>query len=349
MKLTKRQELILQAIIDDYTLTGIPVSSRTLSKRADLGVSSATIRNEMADLEEEGYLEQPHTSAGRRPSDKAYRLYVDTLMQVSRLNENEISHLRKYFETRTGAIENVLEATVKALSDATHLTSMVLAPKAIGAKILRIQFVRVATTKAMMLVVYDTMQVKDCVINVSPELNNDYLDMLSKVISDKVGGKNIFTAVSEIRSLMEGELFAHKAFMEELLDAVEGTLNPDKTAKKAVVLGGTQNIFNHPEYHNIDKAREMLEILETKDTLYDLLNKATNMEFTITIGRENELSQFQNMSIVTATYKIGDERIGSFGVIGPTRMDYGRVISVMKFVGGSMNQLLGGTLKDDND
>ena len=166
MTMDARKFRILKAIIDDYILTAIPVGSRTISKKYEMGLSSATIRNEMADLEEEGYLEQPHTSAGRLPSDKAYRLYVDTLMRASSLQDEEIQLIRQYFGTRMGEIESVIETTAKVLSDVTHMTSLVLAPQLSKIELKRIQIVRISDQKAIMLFVFSTGMVKDVMIDI---------------------------------------------------------------------------------------------------------------------------------------------------------------------------------------
>lgn len=338
MDVTKRQLLILQAIIDDYILTGIPVGSRTLSKREDINYSSATIRNEMADLEEGGYLEQPHTSAGRRPSDKAYRLYVDTLMRVSRLNQNEVGIIRNYFDEKVNEIEGVVDRAAKVLSEVTNLTSLVLAPQLSRIEIKRIQLVRLSGTKALMLFVFDTGQVKDVLLNLPEDLSPDYLEMISNLLTEKVSGRALPEAVKAVREALTGEIERHRQFMNNLLGALECNAAPK--IGREVVLGGTKNIFNHLEYGNVDKAKNLLQLLETKDALYELLSRATDMEFTVRIGQENEIEELKDMSVVTATYKIGDKKIGSFGVIGPTRMNYGRVISVLSCVSTSMNEIL---------
>ena len=345
MAITERQMMILKAIIDDYIATGIPVGSRTLSKREDMNISSATIRNEMADLEEGGYLEQPHTSAGRMPSDKAYRLYVDTLMKVSRLNQGEISFIRKYLNQKMGQMGGVIEATAKVLSEMTNLTSLVLAPQLSQIEIRRIQIVKLSGHKALLIFVFNTGMVRDMVIHVPEELDPYELETLSNFLTDKVSNRRFADAVSTVREAAVGDIEAHRAFLESMLDAVQANIRPE--AGKEVVLGGAKNIFNHPEYQDVDKAKNFLTLLETKDALYDMLSRSTDMEFTIRIGKENELSELRDMSIVTATYRMGDQKLGSFGVIGPTRMNYAKIISVLRCVSASMNEILQYYLTDD--
>lgn len=349
MALTDRKLMILEAIIDDYILTGIPVGSRTLSKRDDINLSSATIRNEMADLEEEGYLEQPHTSAGRLPSDKAYRLYVDTLMHTARLNAQEINYINGYFASKMGEVEAAIKNTAKVLSDITNLTSVVMTPQVSKIRINRIQLVKLSGQRALLVIVFNTGLLKDVMIQVPETIDSAYLDMISNMISERVRGLTLSQAMDEIHRIMEGEMPVHREFVGNILNAVRS--NSKDQAANQIILGGTQNIFNHPEYRDVDKARHFLELLETKEPLYEMLSRSSDMEFTIRIGKENEIDALKDMSVVTATYRIGDTNLGSFGVIGPTRMDYSKVLSVMNYVGSSINELLScfASIKDKSD
>ena len=345
MAITKRQMLILKAIVDDYILTGIPVGSRTLSKREDIRVSSATIRNEMADLEESGYLEQPYTSAGRMPSEKAYRLYVDTLMRVSSLSKEEIHLIHAYLNSRLNQLENVIEATAKVLSELTNLTSIVLSPQLSKTELKRVQLVRISGKRVLAIFVFNTGIVKNVFINVPEDIDERYLEMLSNILTEKMSHHLLDDALHEVRQAMHTEIESNRLFMENLLESVSSTIQP--TRGKDVVLGGTQNLFRHPEYRDVERAKSFLSLLETKDALYDLLMQASNMEFTIRIGTENEIEELKDMSVITATYNIGGEKIGSFGVIGPTRMDYAKIYSILRFVGASINELFGYYLNTD--
>lgn len=345
MALTERKLIILQAIIDDYITTGIPVGSRTLSKHKDLNYSSATIRNDMADLEEEGYLEQPHASAGRMPSDKAYRLYVDTLMRVSVLDSREIEYIEKYFTSRIDELEQIIDNAAKVLSDITNLTSVVLAPKYTNVEINRIQIVKLAGEKALLLIVFDTGLVKDVLIDVPHNMDASYFDMISNLITDKVRNLTLAEVAAEVMQIMQGEVAVHRDFVSSLFTTVIRNANANTSSQ--VILGGAQNMFNYPEYRDAQKAKNFLQLLESREPLYEMLSRATDMEFTVHIGRENDIDELKDMSVVTATYKIGKRNTGSFGVIGPTRMDYGRVISVLGHVGASMNEIFSGFLPND--
>ncbi len=343
MELSDRKLRILRAIIDDYIDTGIPVGSRTLSKKPDMDYSPATIRNEMADLEEMGFLDQPHTSAGRTPSDKAYRLYVDRLMHIGNITKDEALFIRNYFDARIGEIGEVLHSAAKALSDVTKHISMITAPNMESVKLRRIQIVKITETKALLIFVTDNGLVQDTMITIPLAMDAHQLETLSNMLTDRVQNASLKEAEEIIKNACMDALMEQRSIMGEVLDAIN--VNREK---KEMVFGGAQNIFNYPEYKDIAKAQHFLQLLETKDMMYQVMSNATDLEFSIRIGRENAYDDFKDMSIVTATYKIGGEKIGSFGVIGPTRMDYSRVLSVLNYVGMSLSDILSCLLETDD-
>lgn len=347
MSLTPRKLAILQAIVDEYILTGLPIGSRTISKRQDMNISPATIRNEMADLEDEGFLVQPHTSAGRIPSEKAYRLYVNMLMQVTSLNESERNIIKSYFNVKMGELEQLIDVTAMALSETTKLTSVVMAPQFSQMRLKRVQIVKLTENLALIIFVMDTGMIRDMTIEIPPGMTPDYLEVLSGTLSKCVEDRTPTEAIEEIRTALDSQLKQNRAFLESIVGAV--AKNEKKPQSTKVVFGGTENIFNHPEYQNVEKAKGFLQLLEKRDGLYDMMRQASNMEFTIKIGSENEIDQLKDMSIVTATYRVGDKKIGSFGVIGPTRMNYAKVMSVLSCVGSSVSRILEYMLDEDNN
>ncbi len=341
--LSERKMKILKSIIDDYILTGIPVGSRSLSKKPDLDFSPATIRNEMADLEEMGYLDKPHTSAGRTPSDIAYRLYVDRLMNVNQITSQEASSIRNYFNLKMNELEQVIDMTARVLSDLTHHISLVMAPQLEIIKIKRIQIVKLTDSKALLIIVTDTGIIKDTVILISDGIDDDYLNMLSNVLTQHTADKTIGEAARIIPEVCRSHMGDQRTLLNEIFSAIS-----DNSERKDVVLGGVKNILDYPEYADTRKARELLQLLETKDMLYDMLDVTGDLEFSIKIGSENTYDEFKNMSVVTATYRVGGQKMGSFGIIGPTRMDYGKVISVLNYVGLSLNDILSCFLENGN-
>ncbi|NLT96854.1 MAG: heat-inducible transcription repressor HrcA [Christensenellaceae bacterium] len=345
MELSDRKLAILKAVIDDYIMTGLPIGSRTISKKHGIELSSATIRNEMADLEELGFLVQPHTSAGRIPSHKAYRYYVDRLMKVVKLNSVEAENIKRYFQDRLSEVNEVLEKAAQALSDTTHHISMVLKPQLKQSVIKRIQIVKITERKAILLVVTDAGLVTDTVIVVPEGMSSDYMEMISRLLTEKLSQKTLEDAESDLRRSLEENLRLNKEFVDDLVTAIENSVEPQ--GEKGIVLGGTQNIIEYPDFMSIEKAKSFISVLQTKEMLYDMMKKATRLEFSVTIGQENEVKELQDLSVVTATYKVGGKSLGSFGVIGPTRMDYSRVISILGFVSQSLNSILSEFVEED--
>ena len=345
MELTERKLMILKAIIDEYISTGLPVGSRTLTKREEIGFSSATIRNEMADLEDMGYLYSPHASAGRQPTDKAYRLYVDGLMKKEAIDEAEALKIKENIEGETGKLEAVMNNTAKVLSDTTHLTSVVLAPKINDLKINRLQIVDISGHRLVLVIVFNDGTVKDMTVP-SHGWSEQELSEASEIISKKVKGKTLLEAYDILYKDIPEQYNEQKEILNTIVSKIRFDAESAKNGR--IVLGGAKNILDHPEYKDVDSAKNFIQLLETKKPLYEMLSKATDMEFTIKIGKENDIEQLKNMSVVTATYKIGDKNIGSFGVIGPTRMDYAKVLSVLSCVGKSMSEIMGCYIQGDD-
>jgi len=338
MALDRRKLMILKAIIDDYIATAMPIGSRTVSKKIDLDLSSATIRNEMYDLEEMGYLDQPHTSAGRVPSQKAYRYYVDQIIKKTTLSAEEAQQINSYFMQQLNEVEEVIAATAKALSDVTNYTSLVLKPQLHKINIEHVQLVYIGHGNALLVIVTDAGLVKDTIIEVPESMDANMLFSISQMLTKKLHGCSISELKSRFDSVVEGEMQRHRQFFSTLFNAIEEELNTDKG--KDVVYSGAKNIFNYPEYNDIEKAKSFFKVLEKKDSLYNMLQNATNVEFTVKIGNEIEDEDFKDCSIVTATYKVGDKTVGSFGVIGPVRMEYNKVISVINYMGKSLSEIM---------
>ncbi len=345
MDLSERKLSILKAVIDDYIMTGLPIGSRTISKKHGIELSSATIRNEMADLEELGFLEQPHTSAGRVPSHKAYRYYVDRLMKVVKLNSSEATKIKRYFEDRMSEVGQVIEKAAQVLSDTTHHISMVLKPQLRKSVIRHIQIVKITERKAILLVVTDAGLITDTVISVPEGITADYLEMISALLTEKLSAKTLEQAESDLRCCLVDNLRFGSEFVSDIISAIETSVEPQ--GEKGIVLGGTQNIIEYPDYMSIEKAKSFISVLQTKEMLYDMMKKATQLEFSVTIGQENEVKELRDLSVVTATYKIGGKSLGSFGVIGPTRMDYAKVISILGYVSQSLNSILSNFIDTD--
>ena len=338
MMMDARKFRILQAIIDDYILTAIPVGSRTISKKYEMGLSSATIRNEMSDLEELGYLDQPHVSAGRIPSAKAYRLYVDQLLERGVISTGESESIHHYFDDRTRQMEDVINHAAKVLSGLTHYTSLVLSPKGQELRIRNLQLVPVSSTSALVVIVTDGGIMRDTVVEVGPGLDADALYSISRMLTERLSGHTLTEAQQMLAESSRQMQESHRQLTGNIAQFM-GQAGSGSKAKLA--LGGPSNILNFPEYSDVEKAKGFLSVLETKDKLVDLLEKQGGMAFTVRIGPETGIPELSDCSLVTATYRLGDNNHGTIGVIGPTRMHYGQVLSILNAMGQQLSTLLG--------
>ena len=342
MAMDERKFRILQAIIDDYILTAVPVGSRTISKKYDMGLSSATIRNEMSDLEELGYLDQPHVSAGRVPSAKAYRLYVDQLLQRGRLHTDNETAVRSHLLGRMRQMEDVRDHAAQVLSSLTNYTAVVLPPTGTQPKIRNIQLVSVDDNAALAVIVTDAGVVRDAVIRVSEELDQDALYNISRTLTGELAGKTLTEATARMPEIIRG--------MQSQVELLEG-LGSAMSARQQdshphVAIGGTSNMLSYPEYSDMEKARSFLSLMETRDRLADIISQQGEMSFTVRIGPETGVPEMADCSIVTATYTTGSGQQGTIGVIGPTRMQYSRVLAIMNTMGRQLSELFG-TGEDD--
>lgn len=335
MELDERKLKILQAIIDDYVVTGIPVGSRTVARKY-MEWSSATIRNEMSDLEEMGYLEQPHASAGRKPSDKAYRLYVEKIMREAKLTHKEIEYVKNNINRRINDISELMMQTARILGTMTNYAAVVLAPQMNRVIIRHIQLVPVTKEAALLVVVTDGGIIKDTIVYIGEGMTSDQLYALSNIMTKKTAGLPVEEAELAIRELINSELTEHRQTLGSIIDAI----NKNVSEKKDVVLGGATNILKHPEYSDVQRASEFLASLDEKEKLIKLMSNASTVEFQFTIGSENQYDNMRETSMVTAIYGSGGIPLGTIGVIGPTRMDYAHVLSILRLVGRGMSDVL---------
>lgn len=342
MNLGDRKKLILQAIIEDYINTAEPVGSRTISKKYLTGTSPATIRNEMADLEEMGYIEQPHTSAGRVPSDKGYRLYVDEIMEQKRLNDVQTDLIKKQFLDTLGEIDRLVKNASKLLSQMTQYTSIILTPQLKRTSVKQIQLLSINNKTVLAVIVTDAGIVKNCVLRVMSDVSSELLEKLNNMLNSKLVG----LCMEDLQSLSLDDIarntMPHGEIIEQLLPELIQTLIYSDTVD--IHLDGAANILNLPEYCDIQKAKSFLNVLEEKELLFNVLSKSDS-DMNVSIGTENQYEQFHNCSLITATYKINGKTIGSVGVIGPTRMEYSKVISIVDCMTHNLSEILTKILK----
>lgn len=335
-----RKMRILQAIVDDYIMTAAPVGSRTVSKRSDMGLSPATIRNEMSDLTELGFLEQPHTSAGRIPSEKAYRLYVNHIMDSAKLTDDEAEYIKRHLDTRVHEVGEVIRQTAKVLSDMTNYTSVVLVPQLSAMRLKRISLIPVSDGTAMAVVVTNTGVTKNAMINVPESLSPDDLEKISKLITSKLDGQKLGEAIASVLPSIKAEIGEQADAVCDMLEDIGRRMS-----QTDVEVVGASNILDYPEYSDTAKARSFLAEVEQGSYLQKVLTDASDVEMSVRIGTENDNPEMKDCSVITVTYKAGGENIGTMGVVGPTRMDYGKVMAIMRYLSSSLSEILSRLLK----
>jgi heat-inducible transcriptional repressor len=339
MALNERKKQILHAIITEYIKTAEPVGSRTLARRYKVGLSPATIRNEMADLEESGFLIQPHTSAGRIPSQKGYRYYVDDLMEAPDLEEEERAKIRQVYEfERLKEIEEIIKHTSNLLSLLTNYTSLILGPQLKKSAFKKLQIMPVDQQRGLLVLVADTGFVKSKVINLPQTLSPGELNRIVSYLNMRLDGLTIDKITSSLIVELRRDLYHHIQFLEDTFTLLQDSLAEDE---RRVFLGGTTNILNQPEFGDIEKVKSLLSLFEQNSLLATLLSRpvAGVKGIVIKIGRENILEEVHDCSLVMATYCLGKEVAGTIGVLGPTRMDYAKTVAVIEQVVNHLGRL----------
>lgn len=347
MTLDERKKRILKAIIDDYIETAEPIGSRSVAKKHELGLSSATIRNEMSDLEELGFLVQPHTSAGRVPSDKGYRLYVDQLMNVTILTINEINSIKEAMEIKISELNQIIRQASLIMSQITRYTSMAITPRMNEARIKAIQVVPIDPMKVLVIVVANAGVVKNCMMQMPRKVEPDLMIRISNILNDKFGGiaiQQVKEAYDEVKKAAENDEDIIKTIFNGIQDCLI-QLQDDE-----VYFDGATNIFEFPEFRDVFKAREFLNMLDAKEVLHDLLNRNDSGKgVRVKIGAENDFDGIKDYSLVTATYSFNNSVLGSIGIIGPTRMEYSKVISSLNYMRSLINDDLSRILSEEKD
>ncbi len=328
--LNDRKKKILQLIIEDYISTAEPVGSRTIARKYNLGISPATIRNEMSDLEMLGYLEQPHTSAGRIPSAQAYRFYVDSLLEPGALTDNDMALINSWFRERRRSIDEIFQSTAKILSRMTQNVSMVLANKSDKAVFRYMKFLPLDDRHAILCIVTDDGNVDNCVVEIPLGMRPEELDYMAGRVSRLLEGKELAEISDTLLGTVHTDIVEDKLLFTSLLNTIN-KMNR-KHQQQRVFLGGTKQLLSQPEFRDMDRVRDLLGILEEEKVVRDLLLAGEDSGLKITIGSENKFTGIQDCSMVQATYRLNGQVVGTMAVLGPTRMEYSKVISVMDYL-----------------
>lgn len=328
MDLDERKKKILKAIIQTYLETGEPVGSRTISKYTDLNLSSATIRNEMSDLEEMGYILQPHTSAGRIPSDQGYRLYVDELMQEK---QQEVAEIKEMMIQKTDRMEQVLKQVVKVLASNTNYATMITGPTYHGNKVKFIQLSKVNEEQILAVIVVEGNLVKNQIIGLDEPIDDETILKLNLLLNTQLNGLTIEEINLGMIAKIKEQAGIHSKMVTEVLDAVAKAIAVEEEVP--VYTSGANNIFKYPELADSEKASELISAFEEKNLLTEMAKDSEGKENTgiqVYIGSESPVSTMKDCSVVTATYDLGDGMRGTIGIIGPKRMDYENVVDNLK-------------------
>ena len=324
IELTERQHIILKAIIQNYLETGEPVGSRTLSKSTDLNLSSATIRNEMADLEDMGYIFQPHTSAGRIPSDKGYRLYVDMLMADK---EQELSDLKNVVLEKSDKVDKVLKQAARVLANNTNYATMISAP--------------INHKNTLKVIVMTGNVIKNKIIEVDEELGNETILKLNMLLNTSLNGMSIEEINLGLIARLKDQAGIHSKVISDVLDAVADIIHVEDDME--IYTCGATNIFKYPELSDKQSAQEIISAFEEKQQLAELvtetLSNEENTGIQVYIGDETPVKTMKDCSVVTATYELGEGMRGTIGIIGPKRMDYEHVLKSMKRLQNELDQM----------
>ncbi|MCA1031812.1 heat-inducible transcriptional repressor HrcA [Bacillus timonensis] len=335
--LTDRQLLILQVIIDDFISSAQPVGSRTLSKKDEITLSSATIRNEMSDLEELGFIEKTHSSSGRVPSEKGYRYYVDHLLSPQRLSKKDKDEVKSIFAERIYELEKVVQKSAQILSELTNYTSIVLGPAVKENRVRRLQIIPINKDTAVAIIVTDTGYVENRMISFPSTLDPSDIEKMVNILNERLVGVPLNELQDKIYLEVATLLKTHIRNYDSLLQALTGTFNI--SANDKVYFGGKTNMLSQPEFHDIQKIRSLLTMIENEKEFYELL-RTNQTGINIKIGRENQVSAMENCSLITATYSIGAEHLGSIAILGPTRMEYSRVVSLLQLISTDLTKVL---------
>lgn len=328
-RLSERKRKILHAIIQNYLESGEPVGSRTISKYTDLNLSSATIRNEMSDLEELGYIVQPHTSAGRIPSDKGYRLYVDELM---REKEDEISEIRELMIERTDKMEKVLKQVVKVLASNTNYATLISAPQCTSNRLKFIQLSRVSDLQLLAVVVAEGNLIRNKIIELEERMDDETILKLNLLLNTNLNGLQIAEINLGLIARLKEQAGIHSGVVATVLDEVAMTIQLEEEPE--IYTSGATNIFKYPELSDSTRASELISAFEEKQQLVELVKDTMgtdeNTGIQVYIGNETPIQTMKGCSVVTATYQLGNGLQGTIGIIGPKRMDYENVVDSLK-------------------
>ena len=331
--LDDRKKKVLQAIVEEYINTAEPVSSNALISKYGLECSSATIRNEMADLEKKGLLDKMHTSSGRVPSAKGYRYYVDELLKDDNISLEEVKYISDKLETKVNEIEDLTKITANTISEITHYTTVTIGPKATEQIINEIKFVLLGARMLLAVIMTDTGMVKETIIKFDEDITEKQVETINYMFNNKLKNQPI----EIINRPLEEYLYQEMTDMIKVIKPIIEQIKRVLFEEAEIHLQGTRRELDLPEFNSLQVAKNFMNILDEKELIADMLNSGFADDINIYIGGEDEKEILKDFSVVTFKHKVGNKDMGTIGIIGPKRMDYSKVISVMKYISKKLN------------
>ena len=332
--LDDRKKKVLQAIVEEYINTAEPVSSNALISKYGLECSSATIRNEMADLEKKGLLDKMHTSSGRVPSAKGYRYYVDELLKDDNISLEEVKYISDKLETKVNEIEDLTKITANTISEITHYTTVTIGPKTDEQIIKEIKFVLLGSRMILAVIMTDTGMVKETIIKFDEDITEKQVETINYMFNNKLKGKPIETINQPLEDYLYNEMKGMVGVIKPIITQIKKVLFEENE----IHLQGARKELDLPEFNSLQVAKNFMNILDEKELIADMLNSGFAEDINVYIGGEDEKEQLKDFSVVTFKHKIGNKDMGTIGIIGPKRMDYSKVISVMKYISKKLNE-----------
>lgn len=336
--LNPRKSQILRAIIIDYINTAEPIGSRTLVKRHNIGLSAATIRNEMADLEDLGFLVQPHTSAGRIPSQLGYRYFVDGLLSSHSLENMKVGEVKQHYSDKVEDLNQLIHETASILSNLTSYTSVILSAPTPTVILKHLDFIQLNEREGLILIVTDSGVVQHKKISFNYPFKEDEINIILEVLRSKLLNKVLTKTENQLMDDIERG-FNHSPILEKFAHTVLSSLLMETSSK--IVTGGTSNFLSQPEFNDIDKIRDLLSVFEQEELLLSLLDHhKENQSVSVIIGDELVVNQVRHCSLITANFSLDGKMTGKIGILGPQRMDYEKVIRILEFFSKNFNHLI---------
>ena len=329
----ERKKKILRAIVDEYIETAQPVSSNTIVQKYEPNISSATVRNDMAELEKIGFLEKTHTSSGRVPSAKGYRMYVDELLNYDDISLEEIEYIGKKLETKVNQLEDLTKITTSTISEVTHYTTVSVGPKTDIQRIEEIKFVMLGNRMLMAIIVTDIGMIKETIIKFDEDINQEQVDTLSRIFNKKLKGEPLEKIDKPLEEYIFNEIHYNINIIRTIINEIKKLIVDNKD----FFLEGRSKSYDLPEFKSIDVARNFANVLDEKDLMLDILNNGNANDIQIYIGDENGSDELKDFSVITFKHSVGNKDLGTIGIIGPKRMNYSKIISVMKYINKYLN------------